>query len=292
MDNNIYTGVWTNWSRGTILGSTLTTTPMVAHHFGYNTGIMVIVGIAQGPTDPDFLQYRWPPLNEHEQKICNNQKIRSSPYTSFSCFGLYFTFITGALIIITSYILEPLLNWLHRRRQHKSYAHLEWISNNSLQLHRMAHEQLMEQEWAKLHRRQHPILRRPETPNENTQAVKSSPVPTDSFSPTGGSLRSDSAVHLSGRSSMSSTNSVSYGSWEHNALTTAIMNLSVNHIQEAGEFDHIVCFGALGFLDAVELIAVLARMFLLARKSITFDGAGPSAECIDNFFQGSDCVYE
>ncbi|KAL2274556.1 hypothetical protein FJTKL_03130 [Diaporthe vaccinii] len=113
----------------------------------------LVVGIAQGPTDPDFLQYRWPPLNEHEQKICNNQKIRSSPYTSFSCFGLYFTFITGALIIITSYILEPLLNWLHRRRQHKSYAHLEWISNNSLQLHRMAHEQLMEQEWAKLHRR-------------------------------------------------------------------------------------------------------------------------------------------
>ncbi|KAG5936980.1 hypothetical protein E4U53_000106 [Claviceps sorghi] len=37
------------------------------------------------------------------------------------------------------------------------------------------------------------------------------------------------------------------------------------------EFDHVVCFGALLFLDAVELNAVLARMFMMARKSLTVE---------------------
>lgn len=69
------------------------------------------------------------------------QKIRSSAYTSFSCFGLFFTLIMRALITVTSYILEPLLNYLHKSRKYKSYAHLECTSNTRLQLHRMAHEQ-------------------------------------------------------------------------------------------------------------------------------------------------------
>lgn len=63
-------------------------------------------------------------------------------------------------------------------------------------------------------------------------------------------------------------------------------------MQGAGEVDHVVCFGALGFLDAAELNAVLARMFMLARKSITFDAADPSAECIDDLFQKSGCVED
>lgn len=84
---------------------------------------------------------------------------------------------------------------------------------------------------------EHPILCRPEAPKENTQAVKPSPVPADSSSQTGGSLHSDSAAHLSGRSSMSSTSSVSYGSWEHNALT-AIMNVSGQlTVEEAEDAD-------------------------------------------------------
>ncbi|RLL99262.1 hypothetical protein CFD26_106825 [Aspergillus turcosus] len=42
-------------------------------------------------------------------------------------------------------------------------------------------------------------------------------------------------------------------------------------IMGAGEHDHITCFGALHFLDTVHLNAVLARMFMLARKSVTFE---------------------
>ena len=55
----------------------------------------------------------------------------------------------------------------------------------------------------------------------------------------------------------------------------------LNYVEDAGEFDHIVCFGALHFLDTVYLNAVLARMFMLARKSITFEIDDISQEYID-----------
>jgi hypothetical protein len=38
--------------------------------------------------------------------------------------------------------MEPVLECLHKRRKYKAYSHLEWISNSSLQLHRLAHEEL------------------------------------------------------------------------------------------------------------------------------------------------------
>jgi hypothetical protein len=55
----------------------------------------------------------------------------------------------------------------------------------------------------------------------------------------------------------------------------------LSYFKGAGEFDHIVCFGALHFLDTVHLNAVLARMFMLARKSITFEIDDMSQEYID-----------
>jgi hypothetical protein len=64
----------------------------------------------------------------------------STTYASFNLFGLYFTYVTGVLIIVTSFILEPLLRFLHRRRKYNQYAYLEWSSNATLQLHRLAHE--------------------------------------------------------------------------------------------------------------------------------------------------------
>ncbi|KAI0970013.1 hypothetical protein F4678DRAFT_462817 [Xylaria arbuscula] len=46
-------------------------------------------------------------------------KIRSSQHASFSLFGLLFTFITGALIIVASYVLEPFLGYLYKRRKYE-----------------------------------------------------------------------------------------------------------------------------------------------------------------------------
>lgn len=175
------------------------------------------------------------------------QKIRSSAYTSFSCFGLFFTLIMGALITVTSYILEPILNYLHKRRKYKSYAHLEWTCNTSLQLHRMAHEQLGGQKWDNCTEHipttdpevplasldisdpTHPILCTPEEPEGKAETVEPGPAPADSSSPGGGSLHSASDAHLSrptshlsGRTSMSSTASDTGGSSSPDVQTPVV----------------------------------------------------------------------
>lgn len=77
------------------------------------------------------------------------QKIRSAAHTSFSLFGLCFTFILGGLIIFTSYALEPTMSFLYKWRNYQPYAQLEWISNTNLQLHRLAHEELGLVEWSR-----------------------------------------------------------------------------------------------------------------------------------------------
>ncbi|KAI1073779.1 hypothetical protein F5B20DRAFT_565793 [Whalleya microplaca] len=102
-----------------------------------------------GPSDHVFDPLRWPPVNGEEEKMCDNQKIRSTAYASFSFFGLCFTFSTGVVIILLSYILEPFLKYLHKHRKYKQYTHLEWTNNTNLQLHRLANEQLEVGEWSR-----------------------------------------------------------------------------------------------------------------------------------------------
>lgn len=145
---------------------------------------------------------------------------------------------------MTSYLLEPILNYLHRRKQHKSYAHLEWISNNSLQLHRMAHEQLTGKEWAKCAEEipttdpklslanldisdpEHPILREGETQKGMAEVAESSTIPADYSSPARGSLHLDSAVNSRARNSTSSSmTTISNWSWTLD-VQTAISNVS------------------------------------------------------------------
>ncbi|KAI1368962.1 hypothetical protein F5Y08DRAFT_353496 [Xylaria arbuscula] len=91
-----------------------------------------------GPRDTRLHQYVVPP--EGSQTICSSQKIRSTAYTSFSIFGLYVLFLTGLLLIIISYSIEPILTCFHRRGKYSQYKYLEWVTNESLQLHRLAHE--------------------------------------------------------------------------------------------------------------------------------------------------------
>lgn len=149
----------------------------------------------------------------------------------------------GTLITVTSYTLEPILNWLHKHRQHKSYANLEWISNNSLQLHRMIHEQLMGQDWANctddvlitdpeislmnldISDPEHPVIRRPQAPEKRAVPVESSTATALASSPTGGSLHPAIAADLSGRASTSSISSLSDWSWTLN-VRSAIMSVS------------------------------------------------------------------
>jgi SAM-dependent methyltransferase len=53
-------------------------------------------------------------------------------------------------------------------------------------------------------------------------------------------------------------------------ITVGFMQNEIWKYKE-NSFDHIVCFGALHFLDRTEFMAVVARMFSIASKSIAFD---------------------
>lgn len=70
------------------------------------------------------------------------QKIRSTAYTSFSTLGLAIIFSLGGTFIIFSYTLEPCIAYIQRKRNLDVYHRLEWATNGTLQLQRLAHEQL------------------------------------------------------------------------------------------------------------------------------------------------------
>ncbi|KAI0143061.1 hypothetical protein GGR57DRAFT_368634 [Xylariaceae sp. FL1272] len=91
------------------------------------------------PTETSLLKFR-KSFDGDEAKLCNNQKIRSTAYSSFNLFGLLFVYILGFLVTSVSFILEPLLLFLYRRFGYKAYETLEWTTNSTLQLQRLAHE--------------------------------------------------------------------------------------------------------------------------------------------------------
>ncbi|KAI0148735.1 hypothetical protein GGR57DRAFT_474134 [Xylariaceae sp. FL1272] len=91
------------------------------------------------PTNTSFLDYR-ESFTREEAKLCQHQKFRSTAHSHFSVFGLLFTFIVGLAIIAVSLLLEPLFWLLYKRLGYREYATLEWTSNTTLQLQRLAHE--------------------------------------------------------------------------------------------------------------------------------------------------------
>ncbi|KAI8623958.1 hypothetical protein F5Y19DRAFT_456340 [Xylariaceae sp. FL1651] len=102
---------------------------------------------ASGPSSAKFEDIEIRPINWHEQHLCNSQKIRSTAYTSFSLLGLVVTYILGGLMILVSFIFEPVLGCVDRTWKRK-YARLEWSANSSLQLQRLAHEELSMAKWS------------------------------------------------------------------------------------------------------------------------------------------------
>lgn len=70
------------------------------------------------------------------------KKIISQAHVSFSVFGLAFILVVGLLIIITSFILEPLARFIQRRSNSNPYARVEWYATSIFQLQRLAQEEL------------------------------------------------------------------------------------------------------------------------------------------------------
>ncbi|KAI8630387.1 hypothetical protein F5Y19DRAFT_474166 [Xylariaceae sp. FL1651] len=110
--------------------------------------IFVDVAVGPNPTDNDLELFKKYPDNKYEQKLCNSQKIRSKSYASFNLFALLFIYVTAALVIIVSLVLEPGLRWLQEKRGRNGYASLEWSTNGTLQLHRLVQEELGLTEWS------------------------------------------------------------------------------------------------------------------------------------------------
>ncbi|KAI0544643.1 hypothetical protein F4679DRAFT_589290 [Xylaria curta] len=159
------------------------------------------IDIVQGPNNPGFLQLQSPPLSSEGKLLCDNQKIRNSAYTSFSFFGLAFTFITGTLIIAESYAVELMLACFHKRRKYKSYAYLEWISHSSLQLHWLAHEELRPNTWSDCDK-EVPITAEPDhslaglSIEDPKHPTLQQPVKQEPMDPSQGSIQSDSVEQV------------------------------------------------------------------------------------------------
>lgn len=67
---------------------------------------------------------------------------------SFSLFGLYFTYITGTLLILISYVLEPIFACLYRRWKYRQYTYLEWAATETLQLQRAGYQGIGSGTWS------------------------------------------------------------------------------------------------------------------------------------------------
>ncbi|KAI1340967.1 hypothetical protein F5Y15DRAFT_37070 [Xylariaceae sp. FL0016] len=100
------------------------------------------INTAYEPNGSMSLEYRTRFNTSLFQILCNSQKIQTSKYSSFSLFGVVFIFATGLAIVFTSYLLEPISELLFSRMGYKQYQHLEWTTNETYQLQRLAHEEL------------------------------------------------------------------------------------------------------------------------------------------------------
>ncbi|KAL1641683.1 hypothetical protein SLS58_005961 [Diplodia intermedia] len=103
-----------------------------------------VAGAAGAPYE-ELRPFFAPPANPQARNICRNQKVHSAGYMNFSIFGIAVIFGAGGLIIAASYAVEPAVAWLQQRflRRHlDSYARLEWCTNETMQLQRLANEEI------------------------------------------------------------------------------------------------------------------------------------------------------
>ncbi|KAH7046055.1 hypothetical protein B0J12DRAFT_576545 [Macrophomina phaseolina] len=82
------------------------------------------------------------PNSSEARALCGGQKILSTAYSNFSVFGLAFIFVVGGVIVVVSWFLEQIVGFWQRRRGYNAYARLEWCANDTLQLQRLANEEL------------------------------------------------------------------------------------------------------------------------------------------------------
>ncbi|KAI1766532.1 hypothetical protein GGR53DRAFT_518925 [Hypoxylon sp. FL1150] len=104
---------------------------------------------AGGDVGPDDLKWLQKPNLTEEWKLCESQKVRSPYHTSFSLFGILFILCFGSLTIILSVSLDSLARIVGKYRKSDQNSSLEWALNETLQLQRLAHEELGIGPWSR-----------------------------------------------------------------------------------------------------------------------------------------------
>jgi hypothetical protein len=119
----------------------------VEHWFKFTLADLqrAILDQATGPTVLEAGQIHSPPDTAEARTVCGNQKIRSDSYTSFNVLGLVLIFSIGGLVMLVSALLPCAIERI--RRGKKPFASLEWITNDTLQLQRLAHEAVGAGDW-------------------------------------------------------------------------------------------------------------------------------------------------
>ncbi|KAF2275861.1 uncharacterized protein EI97DRAFT_442849 [Westerdykella ornata] len=116
----------------------------------YRTSIasyqFVFAETANGPLTDAISEFVIPPVDKPSLSMCRNQKIISSRYYSFNVLGMVAILAIGTAIILLDYTIEHIVNFIDKRwrkfNHESTYARLEWAANSTLQLQRLAHEEL------------------------------------------------------------------------------------------------------------------------------------------------------
>lgn len=69
-------------------------------------------------------------------------EIRSKVYGSFSVFDLYFPLLVGFLNTLILYLRELASRYLCEKEGYSQYGHLEWTLNETLELQRLAYDEV------------------------------------------------------------------------------------------------------------------------------------------------------
>ncbi|GME57641.1 putative cytochrome p450 protein [Neofusicoccum parvum] len=101
-----------------------------------------VVSIATGPSDAKIMPWLVTVNGTDEGGLCSNLKVFNSSYLNFSVIGLAAILIVGGVLIVISSVLEPIIAFVQRRCKLDAYSRLEWATNETLQLQRLAHEEL------------------------------------------------------------------------------------------------------------------------------------------------------
>ncbi|KAF2004093.1 hypothetical protein P154DRAFT_572543 [Amniculicola lignicola CBS 123094] len=84
------------------------------------------------------------------RSACQQQKTRSFEFYSFNILGLSMILVIGLVLMLMAVFLEQIAGWVDRIRHDgkPSYKQLEWETNSTLQLQRLAHESLGFGDWS------------------------------------------------------------------------------------------------------------------------------------------------